>query len=515
MVQKAGILLITVVFSILLNAQENTILIKTKDAKDTINRNIYGHFAEHLGRCIYDGFYVGRNSKIPNKDGIRIDVVEALKELQIPVLRWPGGCFAEQYQWKDGIGTIDKRPPMVNYSWGGVTEDNSFGTHEFLELCEMLGAEPYIAVNIASGTVKDAKDWIEYVNSDKDSPMTRLRKQNGREKPWNVKYWGIGNENWGCGGSMNADYYADVFKRYSTYCPAKFKIGSGGNVGDYEWTRTFMSEIKKVPGYIDIAHGFSYHYYSVSNWTYKGKAIDFNLDEWFSSMYKTHQMSADLEKNIAIMDELDPDNKIALIADEWGSWYEVEEGTNPGFLYQQNTLRDAVLASIGLNIFNNHCKRVKMANIAQTVNVLQSMILTKNEQMLKTPTYYLFKMYKVHQDALLLPTELKCGKYTNQIGEMPVLSVSASQNKEGIINITVSNVDPQKPYETIVKLDNTKIFNIVSASIITADKMNAFNDFGKPEQVNIKEFKAFKIKGTDLIVSLPAKSVVHLALKFK
>ena len=512
MKKKIVLFLFTMLYSVFLSSQENIILIKTKEAKDSINKNIYGHFAEHLGRCIYDGFYVTKDSKIPNKDGIRIDVVEALKELKIPVLRWPGGCFAEYYHWKDGIGPVEQRPPIINSAWGGVTENNNFGTHEFLELCELLETEPYIAVNIASGTVQEAYQWIEYVNQDKDSPMSRLRRKNGRDKPWNVKYWGIGNENWGCGGNMNASYYADVFKRYSTYCPGTFKIASGGIPDDYNWTKTVIEEINKVD---NIAQGYSYHFYTVKDWNNKGKALDFDDNEWFLSMYNTHAMKSNLENHIAIMDSLDPQNKIAVIADEWGSWYDVEEGTNPGFLYQQNTIRDALLASVGLNIFNNHCKRVKMANIAQTVNVLQAMILTKGELMVKTPSFYVFKMYKVHQDALLLPTELKCGKYTNEKAEIPVLSASASKNKEGIINITLSNLDPYKPNKTIIKLDTDVKFEVQSATVITSEKMNAYNDFGKKEEVNIADFKDFTINNKELIVKMPSKSVIHVALKMK
>lgn len=222
------------------HAQENRIIVQTEQVSDTISKHIYGHFAEHLGRGIYDGLYVGKDSDIPNMNGHRTDLVNALRELDMPVLRWPGGCFAEQYQWRDGIGPVADRPEVVNIFWGGVPEDNSFGTHEFLELCELLDTEPYIAVNIASGTVKDASNWIEYVTSDTDSDVTRLRKTNGRDKPWDVKFWGIGNENWGCGGNMNAEYYTNVFKQYSTYCPGEFKVASGGINDDLEWTRTFM-----------------------------------------------------------------------------------------------------------------------------------------------------------------------------------------------------------------------------------------------------------------------------------
>lgn len=495
-------------------AQENKIIIKTNVAKDTISKHIYGHFAEHLGRGIYDGFFVGKDSKIPNQNGIRLDIVNALKELQIPVLRWPGGCFAEQYHWEDGIGPVEGRPKVVNTFWGGVPEDNSFGTHEFLELCELLDTEPYIAVNIASGTVKEASNWIEYVTSDVDSEVTRRRKQNGREKPWDVKYWGIGNENWGCGGSMNADYYTNVFKRYSTYCNGKFKIASGGEWQDLDWTRTFMQGIKKVPGFINVANGLSYHYYTIcNNWDKKGSSTDFVMDEWYRSMKNTMAMEANLKDHIAIMDEEDPDNKIALIADEWGAWYDVEPGTNPGFLYQQNTLRDAMVAALGLNIFNNNARRVKMANIAQTVNVLQAMILTQDEEMVKTPTFYVFKMYKVHQDALLLPSIVESEKYENGDESIQALSVSASKDMDGNINITIANVNPSKSAATSIKIEELLNIGSVKGEIISAEKMNSLNDFGKEEEVKSREFDDFKIKKNEIQVELPAKSVVLLTIQ--
>jgi len=494
-------------------AQENKIIIHANKGKDTISKHIYGHFAEHLGRGIYDGFYVGNASAIPNINGIRKDVVEALGELEIPVLRWPGGCFAEQYHWRDGIGPVKDRPLVVNTFWGGVTEDNSFGTHEFLELCELLQTEPYIAVNIASGTVRDAYQWIEYVTSDKDSEITRLRRNNGREQPWKVKYWGIGNENWGCGGSMNAEYYTNVFKRFSTYCNAEFKIASGGIYDDLQWTKTFMAGIKNVPGYLNIAHGLSYHYYTiVNNWEVKGSATDFVEDEWFRSMQNTMKMEANLEDHIAIMDEHDPDNTIALIADEWGTWYDVEPGTNPGFLYQQNTLRDAVVAALGLNIFNNHARRIKMANIAQTVNVLQAMILTNADQMVKTPTFYIFKMYKVHQDAIHLPSEVATQNYVNDIGQIPALSVSASRDKNKNVNITIANLNPNQNLVTSIEIIGLENFRSIKGSIITSDKMNALNDFGKEEEVYIHEFSDYKKRLSGIEVNIPSKSVISLSI---
>jgi len=489
---------------------ENRIMIKTETARDTISRYIYGQFAEHLGRCIYDGIWVGENSPIPNTRGIRNDVLAALKEINVPVLRWPGGCFADAYFWKDGIGPKDKRKPVLNIYWGNVMEDNSFGTHEFLDLCEMLDAEPYLAVNVGSGTVKDAHDWIEYVTSHGDNPMSRLRKQNGREDPWDVKFWGIGNENWGCGGNMTDAYYADLFRQFSTYCRADYKVASGGLNHDLNWTETLM---KKTQDYQHLIQGLSYHHYTVCHdWQRKGSAVNFDEKEWFLTVSKNMQMEENLKDHIAIMEKYDSANKIALIADEWGNWFDPEPGVDMGILYQQNTLRDALTAAIYLNVFNNNCHRVKMANIAQTVNVLQAMVLTKDDMMVKTPTFYVFKMYNVHYDALLLPTEVTCENYTIEDESIPSLSVSASRNKAGEINITIANVNPGKEVITSLEIENLQNPSVKNGTVITAGTMNAFNDFNQAEIVNIKEFKGFKTSGNNLEVSVPAKSVVRLTL---
>jgi alpha-L-arabinofuranosidase len=494
-------------------AQDNSIVIKTSDAKDTISRYIYGHFAEHLGKCIYEGIWVGENSTIPNTRGIRNDVVLALKEIKTPVIRWPGGCFAETYHWKDGIGPKENRPPMLNMFWGGVSEDNSFGTHEFLDLCDQLGAEPYLAMNVASGSVQNAYDWIEYVNSSKDSPMVRLRKQNGREEPWKVKFWGIGNENWGCGGNMEASYYTDLFKQYSTYCWVDYKVASGGLGHDMNWTETVM---KKTRDYQQLIQGYSYHHYTVCHtWEKKGSADMFDESEWFLTISKNMEMEQNLMEHMAIMDKYDPQKKIGLIADEWGNWHDPEPGSNPGFLVQKNTLRDALTASVYLNVFNNHCDRVKMANIAQTVNVLQAMLITQGEKMIKTPSFYVFKMYTVHHDALMLPLAVTAENYTSGEKSIPALSASASKNSAGEINITVSNVNPLKAVSTIISIDTRNKFEVLKAEIITAKQMNAMNDFDKPEQVTIQEFTDFDKKGDELIANLPAKSVVNFTLKTK
>ena len=504
---------------ILLNAADNPkeksnkVIVNVDLGKDVISKFIYGHFAEHLGNCIYGGIYVGENSSIPNTRGIRNDVVAALKEISPSVVRWPGGCFADTYHWKDGIGPKDQRPSIVNTNWGGVTEDNSFGTHEFLDFCELIGAEPYLCVNVGSGTVQEAAEWVEYVNTDAKSPMTALRKKNGREKPWNVKYWAVGNESWGCGGNMTPDYYSDLYKRFSTYMHGRglYKIASGGTDPDFDWTETIL---KKTQNFRNLIQGYSFHYYTFCHgWNDKTSATQFNENDWFYTMKNTLIMEERLKKHIALMDEYDPQNRIGLMADEWGNWFTVEPGTNPGFLYQQNTLRDAVTAGLYLDIFNNNARRVKMANIAQLINVLQAMILTKDDQLLKTPTFYVFKMYKVHHDATLLPIDVTCEDYTYDGMTLPSISASASKDKEGRIHVSLTNIDMHKDRSIEIDLRGSDILSNAVGEIITAPNENDYNDFGQTEKVNIQKFSSFTFQNNILKINLPAKSVVTIELK--
>src|SRR6476620_7112785 len=405
----------------LVSTAQNKIVLHTEKIKDTISKNIYGHFAEHLGHGIYGGFYVGdNNQKIPNKDGVRLDVIEALKKLKIPVLRWPGGCFADTYHWKDGIGPKDKRPTIVNTWWGGVTEDNSFGTHDFLNMCEELGAQPYLAANVGSGTVQELADWVQYVNADGVSPMSDLRKKNGRNKPWNVKFWGVGNEAWGCGGNMRPEYYADVYRKYATFMSnwsgneKIFRVASGANSSDYNWTEVLMKNIPQ-----NMISGIALQHYAVIDWNHKSPATDFTEEQYFTTMKRALLMDTLVTKHSAILDKYDTEKKVALVVDEWGGWYDVEPGTNPGFLYQQNTIRDAMIAGVTLNIFNNHSDRVRMANLAQAINVLQAVILTNEEKMILTPTYHVMEMYNVHQNATLLPLKIKSNDYIINNEKLP------------------------------------------------------------------------------------------------
>lgn len=480
----------------------------------TINRNIYGHFAEHLGRCIYEGIWVGEDSPIPNTRGIRNDVAEALKNLSIPVLRWPGGCFADEYHWMDGIGPKENRPRMVNTHWGGTVENNHFGTHEFMELCEQLGTEPYINGNVGSGTVYEMQQWMEYLTFDGESPMANLRKQNGREQPWKVTYFGVGNESWGCGGNMRPEYYADEYRRYGTYVRnyggnKVYKIACGASEGDYNWTEVLMREAGRH------MHGLSLHYYTLPTgiWQDKGSATDFDSTAWFETLRRTLYMEELLTKHSAIMDKYDPAKRVGLIVDEWGTWYNVEPGTNPGFLYQQNSIRDALVAGINLNLFHQHCDRVQMANIAQTVNVLQAMILTEGEKMVLTPTYHVFEMYKVHQDAELVPLKLDSPRYTLGAVSIPQLSASCSRSSEGKLHLSICNLHHEESAPVRVNLSGlTAAAPAVNGRILAHDSLQAHNTFADPENVKPAVFTALEWRDGVLSATLPPASVAVIAI---
>jgi len=484
----------------------------------TINKNIYGHFAEHLGRCIYGGIWVGKNSPIPNTDGIRNDVAEALKKLRIPVLRWPGGCFADEYHWKDGIGPYEKRPKMINTHWGGVTEDNSFGTHEFLGFCEMIGAEPYICGNVGSGTVYEMQQWIEYITFDGVSPMAELRKQNGREKPWKLKYFGVGNENWGCGGNMRAEYYADLYRRYSTYVRNYgdnriFKIACGPGNFDTHWTEVLMREAGR------FMDGLSMHWYSLptGNWKDKGSATEFGEDQWFSTLRNILLIDDLIKKHSVIMDKYDPEKRVAIIFDEWGTWYNVEPGTNPGFLFQQNTVRDALVAGVALNIFNSHCDRVQMANIAQLINVLQAVIFTEGEKMVLTPTYHVFDMYKEHMGNRLLQSGFKVSEPGYSFGDesIPAVSMSASMPEgSGQIFITICNLDPNNSQNIEIDIRGTACkLSEAEGTVLTGSAMNARNTFDKPDNVKPAAMNRVPVKDNVLEVTLPPMSVSAITVR--
>ncbi len=485
----------------------NRITVNPDRSIGVINRNLYGHFSEHLGRCVYGGLYVGEDSPIPNVNGMRTDVVEALKAIRVPVLRWPGGCFADEYHWEDGIGPRESRKRMVNTNWGHVVEDNSFGTHEFLELCRQLGCAPYITANVGSGTVREMAEWVEYLNSPGDSTVVRRRWANGRREPWGVKYWGVGNESWGCGGNMRPEYYADEYRRYQTYCrdypgTKLYRIACGPNTDDYEWTRVLMERAGK------FMDGLSLHYYTTTGptWEEKGTALSFTKSEYYEMLSKAARMEELVVRHGQIMDRFDPEKRIGLIVDEWGTWHQVEAGTNPGFLYQQNAMRDALVAAIHLNLFNRHCDRVAMANLAQTVNVLQSVVLTEGERMLLTPTWHVFDLFKAHQDA----RAVDCFVETDAVGEgewhIDRLTASASE-KDGVLTVTVANCSMDSAADLVLRAPHT---GKVSGRIL-AGAPDAHNTFDA-SPVASAPFTDFVADPHGISLSLPPCSVLALTL---
>ncbi|MCG7584344.1 alpha-N-arabinofuranosidase [Photobacterium sp. OFAV2-7] len=495
-----------------------------------ISEDIYGHFAEHLGRCIYEGIFVGKDSDIPNVNGMRSDVVEALKELEIPVLRWPGGCFAEDYHWKEGVGPLETRKPVINSLWGGVLESNHFGTHEFFELCEQLDCKTYINLNMGSASVKEMQEWVEYMTASVDSELVLQRKANGREEPWELDYVGIGNEMWGCGGMFNPEHYANEFRRYNNFCRtydwnAPFRrIASGPNRNDFDWTdrvmktlmtnndgRDEMDMINEMTG--AKVSGLALHYYSFPRMDHpRGSATDFVADEW----YKTLRSAADVEglviKHSEIMRKHDPEGQVKLMIDEWGAWYDAAEGTNPFWLYQQNTMRCAQVAALSLNVFNKHSDKIDMANIAQTVNVLQSMILTEGDKMVLTPTYHVFNMMKPHKNASLVESRLEgveeIGVEGAQIAE---LFESTSLSRRGVVTTTVNNTSMTDAQELLIEFAELKPEK-VTATII-AGEYNAHNTFENPELVTEEDFTDFKITEEGIKLTIPACAIISLQVK--
>ena len=474
----------------------------------TISRYIYGHFAEHLGRCIYGGIFVGKDSAIPNENGMRKDVVAAMKALNMPVLRWPGGCFADEYHWRDGIGPQSARKRMVNTNWGGVVEDNSFGTHEFLELCRQVGCEPYITGNVGSGTVREMSEWVEYLNSDGDSTVVQERWANGRKDAWGVKFWGVGNESWGCGGNMRPEYYADTYRRFQGFCRQYgdhklYKIACGPSDADVNWTEVLM---RNAAFCMD---GLSLHSYTIpGGWDNKNRATVFTEDDYWETLAYAADMDRKIGLHAAVMDRYDPEKRIGLIVDEWGTWFQVEPDTNPGFLYQQNTMRDAMVASVTLDIFNRRCDRVHMANIAQTVNVLQAIILTEGDRMVLTPTYHVFDLYKAHMDA----KEIDCYVEAEETGSgkhrLPSVTASASE-KDGKVTLTVSNLEPEKAQEITVSLRSEAVRG-AEGRILTG-KMNTYNDF-ENAPLAVQAYTDFEVKGGELVLGMPACSVAEIRL---
>lgn len=476
-----------------------------------IHRNVYGQFAEHLGTGIYEGMWVGPDSKIPNVRGWRKDVVAALKALHVPLVRWPGGCFADEYHWREGIGPRDKRPVKVNSNWGGVPENNAVGTHEFFDLVEQLGAEAYVNGNLGTGSAREMAEWLEYMTATGNSTLAQLRRKNGRDKPFRVNYFAVGNEAWGCGGNMRPEYYADQFRQVASFLKTPKDnrpviIASGGNGMQTEWTETLSKGVYGV-------NAISHHSYTLptGKWEHKGSAVGFPESEWISTLANVQHIDEIITKNSAVLDKNDPSKKIGFYFDEWGSWYDPDPGSNPGFLVQRNTLRDALLAALHFNVFHAHADRVQMTNIAQMVNVLQAMILTSKDKLVLTPTYHAFAMYTPFQDATSLPAKIE-NNPVYQVGgtQMPELSATAARGKDGKLYIGLVNANPNQPAELTLQV-GANAPKAVKGQLLTAAAMDAQNELGKPAQVTPVAYEAQAADGK-LTLKLPAKSIVVVAI---
>jgi alpha-N-arabinofuranosidase len=476
------------------------------------DRHLFGQFAEHLGHGIYNGIWVGPQSKIPNVKGYRKDVLDALKAIRVPEIRWPGGCFADEYHWRDAIGPQAKRKVSINTHWGGVTENNAFGTHEFMDFTELVGADAYVSGNVGSAPPVELAEWVQYMTSPLGSTLANERAANGRKRPWRLPMIGLGNELWGCGGNMRPEYAADLTRRYGTFVkmPAGqhvMKIASGANSADTGWTDTMM----RIAG--DKIDGIGVHYYTIPyKWDHKGAATGFDEDQWARTLAATIRMDNIITAHAAIMDKYDPRKRVALLVDEWGTWYDVEPGTNPGFLFQQNSLRDALVASLNFDIFARHTDRLRGANIAQMVNVLQSLLLTDGGRMVKTPTYWVFDMYKDYQDATVLTVDVDARTYSKNGFSLKTISASAVRDAAGIVHIGLTNVDPNRGDTVRVKLDGLNV-TTVSGRILTANAMDAHNSFASPDIVKPEPFAGARIDQQTLTVSLPPKSIVMLDLR--
>lgn len=476
-----------------------------------VHRYVFAQFAEHLGEGIYGGIWVGPESSIPNTRGYRNDVVGALRALNVPLVRWPGGCFGDTYRWRDGIGPRAKRPVRVNTYWE-TTEPNTFGTHEFLDFAELIGADAYVSVNVGSAPPAEAAEWIEYITSPVGS-MADMRARNGRKQPWKLPVVGIGNELWGCGGQMRPEYAADLTRQYGQFLKmpkgvAAEKIASGPNAQDYQYTEVLMREAGTK---ID---GLGFHYYTIPNRKgARGSATRFDEAEYARTLAKTLLIDEMIVKHSAIMDKYDPQKRVNLAIDEWGILTDVEPGTDPNALFQQNSLRDAILAALNFDIFVRHAERVRLTAIAQMVNVAQAIVFTRGQQMVLTPTYHVYEMYKPFQDAVSLPLALKSSWYNEEQWTIPAVSGSAVRDRSGVIHVALTNVDPNRSANVAVELKGVTPKQ-VSGRILTAEQgVTAHNDFGAPNVVAPAPFNGATVEGDSLRVSLPPHSIVVLELR--
>lgn len=451
-----------------------------------INPYLYGSFAEHLGKCVYGGIWVGEKSTIKNESGFRVDVLEALKQLELPVLRWPGGCFADSYHWKDGIGPRNKRPRRYNI-WWKQPENNSFGTDEFLKLCAFLKCEPYIAINVGTGNIQEALDWIEYCNSSKNTEFARLRLEYGSIKPYNVRFWGVGNENWGCGGSMTPEYYADLYKQFATYIKAlgdnNLLLVACGSNPDFEyWDERLLKNLKSR--YFNLVDFLSLHIYT--GWGIEQNTI--TEKDYYKIIADINITKRKIEKAIQLCKLYSKgDSKIKVILDEWGLWY--KEAVVENGIRQDGILIDAIFAGLCFHLFHTYSDDLYMTNLAQTTNVLQSFILTKGKDIVLTPTYYLYIMYKPHKDKYLLSytSESPVINLPNNITRN-TLSFSCSISKDNNeIYVTAINIDIKNDYSFTFDDNLKNHYTLKESYIITSNSFKDRNSFNSKNNIELKK----------------------------
>ncbi|MBS1828081.1 MAG: alpha-N-arabinofuranosidase [Acidobacteria bacterium] len=508
------------VLTLSVRAQPVPLTVEAGKPGPKIDRNIFGQFAEHLGHGVYEGIWVGPDSKIPNTRGIRNDVVTALRALKVPNVRWPGGCFADEYHWRKGLGPLAQRPATLNPNWGGVIEPNTFGTHEFMDFIAQIGSRAYLSINVGSGTVAEAADWLEYLTAAQPTALAKERAANGHPAPYEIPYLGIGNESWDCGGNMTPDFYLSQMKMYARFVrnfnPSQqksnemLKIAVGPNDAKFEWTEAVMKAYQARQWSWDM-HGLSLHSYTVVKWPPAYASTGFSAAEYARVLKSTLVMEDLVTRHSAIMDKYDPQKRVALVVDEWGAWYAKLPGSPEGFLMQQNSLRDAVLAALNLNIFARHADRVRMANIAQMINVLQAMIFTEKEKMLLTPTYHVFRMYVPFQDATFVPVAFDAGRYTQGDIELPRADAIAARDTAGKLWLAVTNVDPEKPLDLAVSLPGVSVKG-AAGETLTGPQVDSVNTFTAPNTVTPQAANV-RVEAGRVVLRAQPKSVSVIAIR--
>ena len=485
-----------------------------------INRHIFGQFAEHLGSGIYGGIWVVPESKIPNTRGIRNDVVEALKALKVPNVRWPGGCYADKYHWRDGIGSPEERNSRINVSWGGAPEPNTFGTHEFFDFIDQIGSDAFISANVGSGTVQESADWLEYLTAT-GSSLAGERTRNGHPEPYDVAFWGVGNEVWGCGGPFTPEEYITELKKFATFTTnyntnvnTQFVAVGPDSFDEYSfgYPEAIMNAWAKKTWTWNIG-GLSLHNYTRGGWPPVIPATGFDDLQYASVIHETLKMDKFIADNRAIMDKFDPDTKVSILVDEWGTWYAPTEGTNSAFLQQQNSQRDAILAALNFNIFARHAERVHGANIAQMINVLQAMIFTQDEKMVLTPTYHAFRMYVPFQDAERLPINFDAGNYKVDSINLPRLDAIAAKGNDGNIYVAITNIDPNNTASIDLPFDGYSIVK-VTGETLQSTSIDAVNTFENPDNVSPNVINT-SVSGSNISVTVQPQSLTVLSIAVK